>query len=291
MKITFDTSAFWGTDIPFEEQYARVAEAGYKYISPYNEKFPGQHKRPKATDAEVMWHKKAIKDAGLEIASIITGYRIADPDEFMRQCAIEHWFRMMDIAEMMEVKNFNSEIGGDITQPELCEEKFMKSLDVIVPELEKRGMRMDFQAHPFDFYESSDDTVDIIRSYDSKALGYLYSIPHAFHYDGGKGDVEAQLEYAKPVLKHVIVADTYDYTKTFRYNINPPTVFARVHAHIGNIGEGDVNLEGIWKKLREMNFGEQEDTIATFNPLGFPELAVRDGRHTREVLMKELGGE
>jgi myo-inositol catabolism protein IolH len=288
MKIAFDSTAFWGTSLSFEEIYDKIAKIGYKYINPYHPVFPGFIKRPKLTNTQVLWHKNAIKNAGLKVASLTTGFRIADPDEFMRECAIDHWKRMFDIGDLMEVNVFNTELGGDIHQPALCEEKLMRSLDVLVPVLEKRGMRMDFQAHPYDFIENSNETADIIRSYDSGALGYLYSIPHTFFYDGGKGDIAAMLKYAGSVLKHIIVADTYDHTKTFRYNMNPPTADARIHAHIGNIGEGDINWKACFETLGEMKFGQQEDTIATFNPLGFPELAEKDGRHVLKMLTEEL---
>ena len=69
MKIAFDGSAFWETGMTYEEQYDTVARAGYEYINPYNADFPGFWKRPKATKEEVLWHKKAIADAGLKIAS------------------------------------------------------------------------------------------------------------------------------------------------------------------------------------------------------------------------------
>lgn len=290
MKITFDTSAFWGTGMTFGQIYDEVAAVGYEYISPYDAVFPGYWRRPKATKEQVLWHKAAIRDAGLKIAALTTGYQIADPDEFMRSCAVEHWKRMFDIGEMMDVHVFNTELGGDINQPERCEEMLLKSLDELVPIMEQRGIRMDFQAHPFDFYESSNLTADIIRSYETASLGYLYSIPHTFHYDGGKGDVAGMLKYAGGVLKHIIVADTWDYTKKFRYNVNPPTANVRCHAHIGNIGEGDVNWAACFETLREMGFGQAEDTIATFNPLGFPELAIRDGRHVKNTLEQELMG-
>jgi myo-inositol catabolism protein IolH len=288
MKITFDTSAFWETGMSFEEVYHKVAEIGYEYISPYDPVFPGFWRRPKATKNQVRWHKEAIKKEGLKIAALITGFQIADPDEFMRSCAVDHWKRMFEIGEIMEVKNYNTELGGDISQPARCEEMLLRSLDELVPIMEKRGIRIDFQAHPFDFYETSNTTADIIRSYESPSLGYLYSIPHTFHYDGGKGDIRGMLEYAGSVLKHIIVADTWNYTKKFRYNINPPAANVRCHAHIGNIGEGDVDWDACFSTLREMKFGQAEDTIATFNPLGFPELAERDGRHVFETLTEEL---
>jgi len=288
MKITFDTSAFAESGMSFQEVYDKVASIGYEYISPYDPIFPGFWRRPKATKSQIMWHKKAIADAGLKIAALTTGFYIADPDEFMRSCAVEHWKRMFEIAEMMDVKNFNTELGGDINQPARCEEMLLKSLDELVPIMEKRGIRMDVQAHPFDFLETSNETCDIMRSYDSPSLAYLYAIPHTFHYDNGKGDVAGMLKYAGETLKHIIVADTWDYTKKFRYNVNPPSANVRCHAHIGNIGEGDVNWEACFSTLREMGFGQAQDTIATFNPLGFPELAEKDGRHVLKTLTEEL---
>lgn len=292
MKITFDTSAFWETGMSYEEIYHTVAEAGYHYISPYDPYFPGFWKRPKATNQEVMWHKKAIEKEGLEIASLTTGFRIEHTDEFMREYALDCWKRMIEIAEMMDVKVMNTELGGDRKCAELHEAKLMRSLDVLVPMLESKGMRLDIQAHPDDFYETSNDAYEIIHYYDSPALGYLYSIPHTFHYDGGKGDVSKMLKYASKNLKHIIVADTWDYTKLFRYNVNPASLYAdgtaRCHAHIGKIGEGDIDFKACFETLRELGFGEQDDTIATFNPLGFPERAIEDGKYTKEVLEKEL---
>ena len=100
------------------------------------------------------------------------------------------------------------------------------------------------------------------------------------------------MQYVRPHLKHIIVADTYNYTKLFRYNINPSSLYAdgtvRSHAHIGEIGTGDVPFDRLFKELRKMGFGDADDTIATFNPLGFPERAIQDGIHTREILEREL---
>ena len=292
MKIAFDASAFWDTGMTYEEQYRTVKEAGYDYINPYNADFPGFWRRPKATDEEVKWHKKAISDAGLKVAALTTGFRLNHPDEFMREYAIDCWKRMFDIGEMMDVRVFNTELGPGRDDPELREAKLMRSLDVLVPIMEQRGIRMDIQAHPDDFYEHNNDAYDIIRYYDSPSLAYLYSIPHTFHYDGGKGDIEHNLKYARKHLKHLLFADTWDYTKLFRYNINPSDLYAngtvRAHAHIGKIGTGDVDFEKIFRTLREIGFNEQEDTIATFNPLGFPERAIEDGRHTKKMIEDEL---
>ncbi len=201
---------------------------------------------------------------------------------------------MFELAESMDVKVFNTELGPGRDNPELREAKLMRSLDVLLPILEEKGMRIDIQAHPDDFYELNNDTYDIIRYYDSDSIGYLYSIPHTFHYDGGKGNIERNLKYTRKHLKHILFADTYDYTKLFRYNINPSHLYAngsvRCHAHIGHLGEGDVDFERIFKTLREIGFNEQDDTLATFNPLGFPERAISDGVRTREIIEENLVG-
>lgn len=299
MKISFDTSAFWEkqgsrirTGISFEEAYHKVAEAGFEYISPYDLYFPGYWKRPKATNQEVEWHAKVIQNAGLKIASITTGFRIADTDEFVRRYAIDCWKRMIEIGEIMGATVFNTELGGTRATPELCEAKFMRSMDELLPIFESKRMRVDIQAHPDDFYERNDDTVDIIRAYDSPSFAYIYSIPHTFHYDEGIGDVKRMIKYAGKHLKHILVADTYDHTKLFRYNINPAGGFwngqIRSHMHIGEIGTGDVPFAELFEALRDIGFGEQEDTIANFNPLGFPERAVKDARHVKAILEKEL---
>lgn len=108
MKIAFDGSAFWETGMTYEEQYDTVARAGYEYINPYNADFPGFWKRPKATKEEVLRHKKAIANAGLKIASLTTGFHWQDPDEFVRQYAVDCWKKMFEIGELMDIRVFNT---------------------------------------------------------------------------------------------------------------------------------------------------------------------------------------
>lgn len=295
MKISFDGNAFWDTGMSYTEQYAFVQRAGYSYINPCNADFPGYYKRPKAVNSEILWHKKAIAEAGLKIASITTAFHWADPDEFVREYAVDCWKRMIEIANLLDVNVFNTELGRGRDNPELREAKLMRSLDVLVPILEREGMRVDMQAHPDDFYELNKDAYDIVRCYDSPALGYLYSVPHTFHYDGGTGDVAANLKYCRKHLKQILIADTYNYTKLFRYNVNPFPLYAsgevRCHAHLGNIGEGDVDFEQLFKSLREIGFHEADDTIATFSPLGFPEKLMDQGKYVKKVLQEKLMGQ
>ena len=59
---------------------------------------------------------------------------------------------MFEIGELMDVRVFNTELGPGRQNPELCEAKLMRSLDELVPIMEAKGIRLDIQAHPDDFY-------------------------------------------------------------------------------------------------------------------------------------------
>ena len=51
-----------------------------------------------------------------------------------------------------------------------------------------------------------------------------------------------------------------------------------------------MDFDRIVKTLCKTGFNEQEDTIATFNPLGFLERAISDGIRIREIIEKNLVG-
>ncbi|MSE19453.1 TIM barrel protein, partial [Pantoea agglomerans] len=92
--------------------------------------------------------------------------------------------------------------------------------------IEREGIRVEIQAHPWDFCEENNETVDIVKSFRSDNVKYIYSAPHTFFYDKGKGDVKPMLEYAGDDLSHMLIADTMNHTKHCRYIVNPPGVDA-----------------------------------------------------------------
>ncbi len=100
------------------------------------------------------------------------------------------------------------------------------------------------------------ETVDIVKSFRSDNVKYVYSVPHTLFYDKGVGDVASMLRYAGSDLSHVLIADTRNHTKHCRYIVNPPGVDAVVHQHVG-VGEGDVDFDALFRTLREMKFAEQ----------------------------------
>lgn len=290
MKISVDTLLMNSWDKSYEEKYRCVAEAGYRYISLCDPKFPGFIKRPKALKRDVEYHMGLLKEYGLECASFVTGFPISSPDEYWRQMGVACWKRMFELAEDAGVKVLNTELGVGLDTPALCEEQLMRSLDELVPILQQKGLRMEIQAHPNDFYERHEDAYSIVRSYDDpKALGYLYAIPHSFYYDGGKGDVGRMLRDCAEHLTHVIFADSRNHTIPFRYNLNPPGTNARMHDHAG-YAKGDVDWAACFDALRDIGFADNPDHIACVTLFGFPELFDQEAKEFRQVIQRELGG-
>ena len=291
MKISIDTLIMNGWDMSYPDKYKYIADLGYKYISLCDVNFPGFFKRPKVNAKDIENHTKWIREAGLEIGTFVTGFPISSPDEYFRQLGVRAWKRMFEIAEACGVKVLNTELGTGLDTPALCEEQFMRSLDELVPILQQKKLRLEFQAHPNDFYERQDEALPICRYYDDpKALGYLYAVPHSFYYDGGQGNVGKMIRECGEYLTHVIFADSRNHTIPFRYNLNPPDTKARMHDHAG-YKKGDINWEECFEALKDIHFAEDEGHIACVTLFGFPELCADEAREFREVIMKELGGE
>ena len=128
----------------------------------------------------------------------------------------------IEIAVDMGVPVINTEFSGDPNQQEICNGMFFKSMEELLPIIEREGIRVECQSHPYDFVELNDEACDIVKSFRSKNLGYVYSASHGFFYDQGKGDVRHMLKYAGDELTHVLLADTWNQTKDCRYIVNPP---------------------------------------------------------------------
>lgn len=71
------------------------------------------------------------------------------------------------------------------------------------------------------------------------------------------------LKYVGDELTHVLFADTFNQTMDCRYILNPPWLNGRgkadvtVHQHLA-MGEGDVDFDGIFETLRDMDFANKQ---------------------------------
>jgi myo-inositol catabolism protein IolH len=167
-----------------------------------------------------------------------------------------------------------------------------KSMEELLPIIEREGIRIEIQSHPYDFCENNNETADLVKSLRSDNLKYLYCGAHTFFYDNGKGDVRKMMEYAGDDLSHVLFADTMNHTIDCRYIVNPPGVNATIHQHLG-FGEGEVDINGMFEQLRKMDFANRTfkvggDSIACVSLFGYPEKIAVQAVESRERIEREL---
>ena len=263
MKIAFDVDVL-AKQMSINDYVHKVADWGYKYIeqSPHPRINPF-YKHPLFSKECQQEYKQALKETGVEISSFIVVYRWSGPTEEQRQHAVANWKRMIEIAVDMGVPVINTEFSGDPNQQEICNGMFFKSMEELLPIIEREGIRVECQSHPYDFVELNDEACDIVKSFRSKNLGYVYSASHGFFYDQGKGDVRHMLKYAGDELTHVLLADTWNQTKDCRYIVNPPWLNQHgradytIHQHTA-MGEGEVDFDGIFETLRDMDFANKQ---------------------------------
>ena len=315
MKIAFDVDVL-AKQMDINRMVHQVADWGYKYIeqSPHPRINPF-YKHPlfsKECEAE---YRKALRETGVEISSFIVVYRWSGPTEEQRKMAVENWKRMIEIAVDMGVPVINTEFSGDPNQQEICNGMWYRSMEELLPIIEREGLRVEVQSHPYDFCELNNEACDLVKSFRSPNLGYVYSSPHGFFYDEGKGDVRSMLKYAGDELTHVLFADTFNQTLDCRYIIVVATgkrntltpdmiqegaVIIDVGMNRDENGKlcGDVDFDGIFETLREMDFANRQlkadapkvggDNIACVSMFGFPEKMDKQAPEARERIEREL---
>lgn len=285
MRICLDPNMY--RFLPIPKMVDKVAELGYEYIelSPRDDFLPF-YKYPRVDKARIREFRKALSDTGVRLSSLLPVYHWAAPDEELRKAAIRNWKRAIEICVEMDCDLMNTEFSGQSDQELVCENQFMKSMEELLPIFEREGIKLDIQAHPYDFSERNNESVDLIRGLDKDFVNYLYAAPHTFFYDDGKGDIASMLQYAGDKLTHVIIADTWNHRASsgLRYIVNPPGVHATVHQHL-DIGQGEVDWDAFFSTLREMKF----DGIATVAVFGFEDRADESSRFMLERVKRELG--
>ncbi len=292
MKIAFDVDVL-AKRMSIRDMVRKVADYGYKYIeqSPHPRINPF-YKHPLFSRECEQEYRAALKETGVQLSSFIVVYRWSGPDEEERRMAVANWKRILEIAGDMGVGVVNTELSGDPKQQERCNGMWFRSMDELLPLFEKHNIRVEIQSHPYDFSELNNETVDMVKSFRSDHLTYVYSTSHGFFYDQGKGDVRAMLEYAGDSLSHVLFADTMNQTIDCRYIVNPPGVSATIHQHLA-MGEGEVDFAGIFETLRRMDFAKRTfkaggESIACVSYFGYPEKMDKQAIEARERIEKEL---
>ena len=90
MKIALDPHMHRHLSLP--ERCRKTAELGFEYmeLSPRDDFLPWWV-RPHADMERIAEFKKALKDHGVKLASLLPMYRWASPHEDERQAAVRYW--------------------------------------------------------------------------------------------------------------------------------------------------------------------------------------------------------
>lgn len=270
MKIALDPRMLRDGDI--RSWFAAASATGYPFIelSPRDDFLPSYQGR-RASRAIVASTIQASADYGVGIASIWTNHRWSSPDENERQAAVYYWRQALDVADELGCRHLNTEFKGDPERPLQSEVAFWRSMEELVPELEKRDVQLFIEPHPYDFVESGFRAVDLIRGVRSPHVGYIFCAPHTFCLGGELRDL---VTYGRDVLGHVHLADSY---RPSRIIVDPHDAKVRVHQHL-DIDQGEVDWETLFATLKTINF----DGVMTVSVFAWPDRAVESFKENRQ---------
>lgn len=182
MKIAYDPTPLHHTrrllDFP-----AATADLGFDHLqlTPHPD-FATHFRYPKMDRDLIRRLKQAVEAAGITIPALLPVQRIAWPDEAKRVAAVKNFRRVIEIAVDLGVSTINTEFSGRPESFEDSEESFYRSMDELLPIVEKEGMKLNFDPHPDDFVEDGHEAWRVLRGLDSDAIGFVYVAPHTFHY-------------------------------------------------------------------------------------------------------------
>lgn len=287
VRIALDPNMYYRS-MSTAQTLFKAKELGFNYVelSP-NEEFHFWHHYPKADDEFVAGLVRAQRDSGVSIATLNPVFNWSSPDEMERQAQVRNWRRLLELADQLDVRTIVSEFSGDPNQPRRCEQQWLRSMEELTPDFEKYGIKLDMEAHPYDFVELQDQALHLIRAINKPWIGYEYCCPHTFHLSDGEGDVKRMITEAAPWLHEVHIADSLNHRihDGNRYIVNPPGVDARIHQH-SEIGKGEVPFSEVFSSLKEIDF----DGLFSVCVFGWHERADEANRAVLERLRAEFPG-
>ncbi|MEY4437069.1 MAG: hypothetical protein RL100_533 [Actinomycetota bacterium] len=286
VKIALDPTPFHSTHSLLEFP-ALAADLGYKYLqmTPHPDLIPFFN-HPKADDDLVKKMKKAVKDAGIEIASTLPVLRWSGPDEDAREAAVRYWKRVIRITAELGVDTIGTEFNGRPERAEESERAFYRSMEELVPLIEKEGIKVFIDPHPDDFVENGLAAWRVIRGINSKNFGMVYVASHTFHMGN---QVDEIMDTVGDRIGIVHVSDTMDHTAShgLRYITNPPGNSVRVHQHL-KLGDGDVNWNQFFGGLKRIGFLDNPKSIMCSSVFAENENARAVAIYQREEMEKRI---
>jgi myo-inositol catabolism protein IolH len=259
VKIALDPTPFHASHALLD--FPRLAaDLGYEHLqlTPHRDFIPF-YRHPRADDALVRALRRACDDAGVTIASVLPVQRWSGPDEEAREAAVRAWRRILQITVDLGVQVLNTEFSGRPEQAERSDAAFYRSMEELLPVIEREGLDVRIDPHPDDFVEDGLEALRVIRGLNSPNIGFVYVASHTFHLGHPPQEV---FDAAGDLLRLVHVSDTMDHTRShgLRYITNPPGNPVRVHQHL-KIGDGDVDWDVFFAGLAGLGFYDRDDTV------------------------------
>lgn len=266
-----------------------VARLGYEclQLTP-NPDFGRHFHYPKVDSEMIRTLKKRAADAGVTITSILPVQRFSWPDEPQRAYGARNMIRYIEVAAELGVPVVNTEFSGRPEREEESENAFYRSMEEILPVLEREGIQLNIDPHPDDFVEDGLEAWRVIRALDSKLVGFVYVASHTFHY----GDRAATLlPEIGDRLGAVYTADTFDHHRShaLRYITNPPGNAVRVHQHQA-IGDGDVDWQELFGALKGTGYLDRDDALFVSNVFGEDERADEISKYQLAKIEELIAG-
>jgi myo-inositol catabolism protein IolH len=286
VKIALDPTPFHHSHSLLE--FPKVAsELGYKYLqlTPHNDFIPFfNHAR--ADDELVKSMAKACKQAGVEIASTLPVLRISSPDPDAREAAVRNFKRVIEITSELGVDTIGTEFSGRPEKAEESERAFYRSMEELLPIIEREGIKLFIDPHPDDFVEDGVQAWRVIRGLNSKNVGMVYVASHTFHMGGNALEI---MRAAGSRIGITHISDTMDHRRShgLRYITNPPGNSVRVHQHL-KIGDGDVNWDEFFAGLKEIGFLDNPNSIMCSSVFAENETNIETARFQLETIEKHI---
>jgi len=286
MKFALDPTPFHSTHSVLEFPKL-AAELGYDYIqlTPHEDIIPF-FTHPKADDDLVAKLAAECKGAGVGIASVLPVLRWSSPDENLRQAAVRYWKRAIQIAVDLGVNQMNTEFSGRPERAEESEAAFYRSMEELVPIIEREGINVAIDPHPDDFVEEGLAAWRVIRGVNSPNLSFVYVASHSFHMKDQPLEI---METVGERLRVVHVADTMNHHAShgLRYITNPPGNAVRVHQHL-KIGDGDVNWDEFFSGLVANGFTDREESVMVSSVFAENENAIEVSKYQLEQMRSRV---
>jgi myo-inositol catabolism protein IolH len=286
VRIALDPTPFHHTNSLLEFPQV-AADLGYEWLqmTPHADFIPFFN-HPKADDDLVRQLKKACRGAGVGIASTLPVLRWSGPDEDAREAAVRYWKRVIQITVDLGVQVIGTEFSGRPERAEESERAFYRSMEELVPIIEREGLTVCIDPHPDDFVENGLAAWRVIRGVNSPNLGMVYVASHTFHMQEAPLDI---MSAAGDRLGVVHVSDTMNHLAShgLRYITNPPGNQARVHQHL-KIGDGDVDWDEFFGGLKKIGFLDRDDAVLCSSVFAENETNSATAVYQRETIEKYI---